>query len=257
MLNQATASGASRQAKASHGPRYHPPANIRQVAMATLLASAKRGQLADKQLTFLRGEQSVNPEIQLYVAGDLSLLERPCVAIVGSRDVSDQGRIRARRLARELVEAGIVVVSGLAHGVDTAAHEGAISAGGSTIGVIGTPLDRAYPAENARLQEHIHQSHLLISPFAAHEKTHRSNFPKRNRVMAALSDATVIVEASDTSGSLHQAVECVRLGRWLFIARSLADNSKLEWPKKFLKEVRTAILDSTNDVIERVMAERE
>lgn len=150
-----------------------------------------------------------------------------------------------------------MVVSGLALGVDTAAHEAAIAAHGSTIGVIGTPLDRAYPAENAPLQEEIYQHHLLISPFDRGEKTYRSSFPKRNRVMAALCDATVIVEASDTSGSLHQAAECARLGRWLFIAKSLVDNPDLEWPKKFLKHPRTATLSATNDLVGTVIRGRE
>jgi len=148
-------------------------------------------------------------------------------------------------------------MSGLALGVDTAAHTAALAAGGSTVAVVGTPLDRAYPAENASLQETIYTHHLLISPFRAGERTYRSSFPKRNRVMAALSDATVIVEASDTSGSLHQAAECVRLGRWLFIAKSLAENRDLEWPKKFLKSPRTAVLSETSDLVRTVTRERE
>jgi DNA processing protein len=160
-------------------------------------------------------------------------------------------------LSRELVEAGFVVVSGLALGVDTAAHAAAIEAGGSTIGVIGTPLDRAYPAENAGLQEDIYRHHLLISPFARGERTFKSSFPKRNRVMAAVTDATVIMEASDTSGSLHQAAECVRLGRWLFIAKSVVDNPDVTWPAKFLRAGgKTAILTATGDLVREVLRER-
>jgi DNA processing protein len=115
--------------------------------------------------------------------------------------------------------------------------------------VIGTPIDQAYPAENARLQEAIYSGHLLVSPFAVSERVFRSNFPQRNRVMAALSDATVIIEASDTSGTLHQAAECRRLGRWLFIARAVADDSSLLWPSRFLGGPRTAVLSETADVL--------
>src|SRR5205814_51885 len=111
-----------------------------------------------------------------------------------------------------------VIVSGLARGIDTAALMGAIEKGGRTVAVIGTPLDKAYPAENADLQTEIYSHHLLVTPFRIGEQVFKANFPKRNRVMAAISDATVIIEASDTSGTLHQAAECEKLGRWLFIA---------------------------------------
>lgn len=238
---------------------YRPPSDIREVGLAELLHSAGRAQLQTKQLDWLRQpgpKSAAASDIQLFFVGDLSLIDRPCVAIVGSRTVSECGAARARRLARELVESGFVVVSGLAAGVDTHAHSSAIDASGATIAVIGTPLDKAYPAENATLQERIYADHLLVSPFEIGERTFKGNFPKRNRVMAALCDATVIVEASDTSGSLHQAAECVRLGRWLFIAKSLVDNPELEWPKKFLTGPRTRVLTATSDLVEAVISER-
>ena len=91
----------------------------------------------------------------------------------------------------------MLIVSGLAKGVDTAAHTSAIEAGGVTAAVIGTPLDKAYPAENASLQALIYREYLLLSPFTPGEKVYKGNFPKRNRIMAAITDATVIIEASD------------------------------------------------------------
>lgn len=181
----------------------------------------------------------------------------PAVSIVGTREVSDEGRARARRLAKELATAGIVVVSGLARGIDTAAHMGAIEAGGRTIAVIGTPLDKAYPIENADLQKDIYDHHLLVSPFKIGEPVFKGNFPKRNRVMAALSDATVIIEASDTSGTLHQAAECQRLGRWLFIVQSLVENHDLTWPQKFLAGHKTRVLSSTKSILDVVQRERD
>jgi DNA processing protein len=145
-----------------------------------------------------------------------------------------------------------VVTSGLAKGVDTAALSAAIDAGGRVVAVIGTPLEKMYPAENAALQEAIYRDHLLVSPFPAGEQVYPSNFPKRNRVMAALSDASVIVEASDTSGTLHQAAECQRLGRWLFIMRAVAEDEDLKWPSKFIGKPKVAVLSTTSDVLRAV-----
>ncbi|WP_199728734.1 DNA-processing protein DprA [Corallococcus sp. CA053C] len=185
----------------------------------------------------------------LYYAGDLSLLTRPCVSIVGTRQVSPAGAARARRLAKELVAADVVVVSGLAKGVDANAHNSALEAGGRTVAVIGTPLEKAYPAENKHLQERIYREHLLVSQFAPGSRVYQGNFPARNRVMAALSDATVIIEAGETSGTLHQAVECRKLGRWLFIAKSVVENPDLTWPQGFIGLPRVRVLTSTEDLL--------
>jgi len=191
-------------------------------------------------------------DLTLHYAGNLSLLHRPCVAIVGTRQVSDDGKQRTKQLARELAEAGVVIVSGLAIGVDTVALRTAISTGGSVIAVIGTPLDRAYPAENRALQEEIYREHLLISQFRTKERVYPSNFPKRNRLMAALSDATAVVEASDTSGTLHQAAECSKLGRLLFISKQVADDPTLSWPSKFRKYCTTLVFNEAKEIESRV-----
>ena len=187
--------------------------------------------------------------LELWCAGDVSLVKRPSVAIVGTRNVSELGAARARKLARELSQAGIVVVSGLAKGVDTEALTAALDEGGSVIGVIGTPVDRAYPIENARLQERIYKEQLLISQFEQGQRVFPSNFPERNKLMAAISDATVIIEASETSGTLHQAAECVRLGRWLFIAKSLME-AGLQWPSRFIDSPIARTLTETRNVLE-------
>jgi DNA processing protein len=159
---------------------------------------------------------------------------------------------RARKSAAQLANFDVVVTSGLAKGVDISAHRGAIESNGKTIAVIGTPLDKAYPAEHAETQQEIYQNHLLISQFQPGTRTFPSDFPKRNRLMAALTDASIIVEASDTSGTLHQASECVRLNRWLFIMKSVAENPALEWPQKFLKEERVVVLGDVSDVVSRI-----
>ena len=215
------------------------PSRIHETTLAHLLPPQRVLPAAPRTLFKLGGQTTA-----VWYAGDAALLERPCVAIVGTRKASSEGRAWARRLSRELAEQGVVVVSGLAKGIDTEALTGAISAGGVVVAVIGTPLDRAYPAENATLQEKIAAEHLLISQFASGSRTFPSSFPIRNRLMAALSDATVIIEAGDSSGTLHQAAECVRLDRWLFIARSVMADQTLEWPSKFSGYPKVQTLDS-------------
>jgi DNA processing protein len=208
----------------------------------------------------IHGIRTIVPEQQprlqsdstLWCVGDISLLQKKCVAVVGTREASKEGAARSRRLARELAAAGVVIVSGLAKGVDTEALSAAIEAKGQVVAVIGTPIDKAYPAENARLQERIYRDHLLISQFAIGERVYRSNFPDRNKLMAAVSDATVIVEAGDTSGTLHQASECVRLERWLLIAKSVADDPSLQWPSRFLGKPKVDTLTSTEDVLRAI-----
>ena len=223
---------------------------------AIMLSEALRGtgRVKDRaQLNFLDAAK-IRDDFRIYYAGDLSLLARPSVAVVGTRDVSEAGSVRTRRLTRELVEAGINVVSGLAYGVDTIAHTTAIETGGRTVAVIGTPLDKASPSENANLQEMIYREHLLISQFRNGERTFRTNFPLRNKLMATVSDATVVMEASDTSGTLHQAAECTRLGRWLFIAKSVVDDRTLTWPHKFLKYDTCVPLEKIEDITSRVLS---
>ncbi|HLH88070.1 MAG TPA: DNA-processing protein DprA [Xanthobacteraceae bacterium] len=231
--------------------RYIPPKDQASTMLSEVLRDT--GRALDTKQSDLLGDAKTPGDLRIYYAGELALLKRPCVAIVGTRDVSVSGKAATEWLARKLVDAGIVVVSGLAYGVDTVAHTAAIEQGGKTIAVIGTPLDKASPSENAPLQERIYREHLLISRFRQGEKTFRSSFPLRNRLMAALSDATVVMEASDTSGTLHQAAECTRLGRWLFIAKSVVDDPKLTWPHKFLKYETCVVLERASQITERIL----
>src|ERR1700730_517694 len=130
--------------------RYNPPLKKDSVSLSALLDRCRRGQLETRQLDMLRhGEVTSGKDVIIRFAGDLGVLEAPAVSIVGTRNVSDRGLERARWLSAKLASAGVTIVSGLAMGVDTAAHTSAISAGGKTAAVIGTPLDKAYPIENA------------------------------------------------------------------------------------------------------------
>ena len=236
--------------------RYRPPPDsavhaggLEALLFGRLVPESQQGRLAF-------GPAGTVPRV--WFVGDAAVLDRPAVAIVGSRKASPEGLARARRLARELAAAGVTIVSGLADGIDTAALTAALDAGGRGAAVIGTPLDRAYPAANAALQERIYSEHLLVSPFPIGAPVRPGNFPHRNKVMAALSDATAIMEAGDTSGTIHQAAECVRLTRWLFIANAIVSDREITWPGGFIGDdkPRATVLRTTADVLD-VLRDRE
>ena len=180
-----------------------------------------------------------HPVSLLYYKGWWNLVQAPSVSVVGSREASKDGIARTRRIVRELVKDGYTIVSGLAKGVDTAAHTTALEEGGRTIAVLGTPLSETYPKDNKELQAEIAANHLVISqvPVCRYKKQdYRQNryfFPERNKVMSALSRATVIVEAGESSGTLVQARSAIAQGRTLFILESCFE--KHDWPAKFEK----------------------
>ncbi len=233
-------------------PRYHTPDNWVARPFEEVVARTGR-QMVDKDQGELWSSKKADAaSVMLFMAGNSELLLQKCIAVIGARKVSKEGQSRARKLGRQLAEQGIVVVSGLADGVDTAALTGAIEAGGDVVAVIGTPLSKAYPAKNKALQTEIYESHLLISQFPEGSRVFPSNFPARNKTMAALTDASVVVEASDTSGTLHQAVECQRIGRWLGILQSVVEDPKLTWPQKFLKYEKCVVLRTTEEFLAQV-----
>jgi len=196
-------------------------------------------------------EKKNAPEV-LFAAGRIDLLTRGCrVSIVGTRRPSPEGVKRAARLARILVENGVIIVSGLALGIDTIAHRSAIDHGGKTIAVLATPLDEVTPRENTDLQHEIMRDHLALSQFAAGHLVQRSNFPRRNRTMALVSDATVIVEAGKTSGTRHQGYEALRLGRPLFILKSVFDHPGLEWPEEML-DYGARVLSDPDELLDAI-----
>lgn len=175
-------------------------------------------------------ERKLAPNV-LNVAGDVELLRTsPKVAVVGSRQATSEGLDHAARVAEVLVELGATVVSGLAVGIDTAAHRAAIKAGGQTFAVVGTGLDRAYPRENQALQRYLARNFAVVSQFPLGTPPTRRNFPQRNRTMALLSDALIIVEAGETSGTINQGWEALRLGRTVFLSEAVARSPALSWP---------------------------
>lgn len=181
-----------------------------------------------------------NPLEMLYFQGEWDLAHSPkSVAIVGTRNPSEEGVRRTRKLVKMLVKGGYTIVSGLAKGIDTVAHQTAIESGGETIAVIGTPLDHAYPKENADLQKQIARDYLLISQvpvllYASRSwQWNRLFFPERNVTMSALTQATIIVEAGETSGTLIQARAALAQGRKLFILESNFHKPELTWPHRY------------------------
>lgn len=180
-----------------------------------------------------------HPVEMLYYQGSWEITEAPAIAIVGSRKASDDGKRRAARLARELVDRNYTVVSGLAEGIDISAHTAALERGGRTIAVIGTPLGVHYPKPHRPVQDYIAAEHLLISqvPILRYNRQrvpqNRLFFPERNVTMSALTEATIIVEAGETSGTLTQARAALHQGRKLFILNSCFERSDITWPARF------------------------
>jgi DNA processing protein len=206
-----------------------------------------------------RLQQAKYPIELFYYRGDIGLLESSCISVVGSRKCTEAGKAKTKELVTELVRRGFTIVSGLALGIDTVALKTAVAENGKVVGVIGTPIDQYYPAENRELQDLIANEHLLISqvPFFRYSvepfKSKRNYFPQRNETMSALSEATVIVEASDTSGTLTQARAALQQGRKLFVLDSCFQNQKITWPRKFAE--RGAIRVQTAGEITAMLGE--
>src|SRR6266571_3942618 len=194
---------------------------------------------------------------EVFAAGQMEVpLPRPRVAIVGSRKASKAGLKTAADIAKALSRRGVVIVSGLAEGVDTAAHTATIAEGGRTIGVIGTSLDRAYPRENSKLQDEMMKDHLVISQFPVGYPTRPENFVMRNRTIALVANASIIIEAGETSGSLHHGWEALRLGRPLFIWKSILNNPSLSWPKKMMMGYGALELTDPEQVMDALPSSR-
>jgi len=190
----------------------------------------------EKLLGSLNDVEARNAPKELFVAGDVSLIDGPPrVAVIGTRRPSVKGARRATRLARELVKSNAIIVSGLAEGIDTIAHRTAMEKGGRTIAILGTPLNKVYPKKNYDLQQEIMQNHLAISQFPIGYPIQPKNFPMRNRTMALISHASVIVEAGEGSGTLSQGWETLRLGKPLLILQSVVNNKSLNWPRKMIE----------------------
>lgn len=195
-----------------------------------------------------------NPPPFLVLRGSLLPEDARGVAVVGTRHPTDEGVRRARRLGRELGEAGITIFSGLAAGIDAAAHVGALDAGARTVAVLGHGLLRPiYPKENVDLAETVSERGALVSQFRPDTPATRATFPMRNVVTSGLSQGTIVVEASRTSGARMQARLAAEQGKHVWLLRSLVDS--FEWAQEFAarrpREVR--VVETVEDILEQVV----
>jgi DNA processing protein len=186
----------------------------------------------------------------LMVRGRLAPTDERSVAVVGTRRASEAGLARAGEIAGNLVEANYVVVSGLAAGIDSAAHRAALAAGGRTIAVIGTGLHEAFPKENAELQARIAREHAVISQFWPDQGPRKHTFPMRNAVMSGLARATVVVEASYTSGARMQARLALEHGRPVMLLSSLVDEH--EWAQEYAGRPGVYVVERVAEVVDRL-----
>jgi DNA processing protein len=177
----------------------------------------------------------------LFARGRLRRDDAKSVAVVGTRNASEEGLSRAAKLARLLAEQKVTVLSGLARGVDTAAHEATLAAGGRTIAVIGTGILRTYPAENAELAERILERGAIVSQFWPDQAPTSYTFPRRNVVTSGMSQGTVVIEASNTSGAKMQARLALEHGKQVFLIRTLVTDQP--WARKYLERGAVEVAD--------------
>ena len=191
----------------------------------------------------------------VFVAGNLSPADARAVAVVGARKATHDGTKKAGVIAEHLVDSGFTVVSGLAAGIDTAAHTAALARGGRTVAVIGTGLARSYPPENQALQRRIASDCAVISQFWPDAPPSRRSFPMRNAVMSGITLATVVIEASDTSGSRIQARLALAQGRPVFLLASLVERQS--WAREYAGRPGTHVVRSPGEittVVERLIS---
>ena len=192
-----------------------------------------------------------DPPLIIYAKGRLALLPRPAVAVVGSRNATTQGMVNAEQFSLALSEAGLTIISGLALGIDTAAHTGGLRGTGSTVAVIGTGADIVYPARNRTLAHRIADGGCIISEYPLGMGAHAANFPRRNRIISGLSQGVLVVEAAAQSGSLITARMAGDQGRDVFaIPGSI--HSPLSKGCHLLIKQGAKLVESAQDILEEL-----
>jgi DNA processing protein len=184
----------------------------------------------------------------LFIKGSLTLEDNRSIAIVGTRQPSEDGLKLAYDLASELSGRGVTVLSGLAVGIDTASHVGALEAGGRTVAVLGHGIGRIYPSDNAELAERIVLKGALVSQFWPDAPPTRYSFPMRNVVSSGMAVGTVVIEASSTSGAKNQARLALDHGKHLFLVRPLVLTQ--DWARKYSEHPRATVIDSPAEIID-------
>lgn len=191
-----------------------------------------------------------DPPPALYVRGELLPADERAVAIVGSRSASEYGRRVAARLAAELASAGLTVVSGLARGTDTAAHQGALRAGGRTLACLGCGVDVVYPYENRELARRIAAAGALLSEYPMMAQPEAWHFPSRNRLISGLSLGVVVIEAPERSGALITADCALEQGRAVFAVPGSVDDARNRGPHALIREGAVLVEDARDVLLE-------
>ncbi|CAG7623447.1 DNA-processing protein DprA [Paenibacillus allorhizosphaerae] len=194
-------------------------------------------------------KETAGPPWILYYIGDIALASNPCIGMVGTRTPTAYGRTAAERLAQSLSANGLCVVSGLARGIDSAAHEGALREAGSTIAVLGCAINEVYPPENKALYRQIGSKGLLLSEYPIGTKSHPGLFPQRNRIIAGLSLGIVVVEAAEKSGSLITADMALDESRDVFAVPGPITSPKSQGTLTLLKQ-GAKLVTGAQDIIE-------
>ncbi|MBK6636390.1 MAG: DNA-protecting protein DprA [Rhodocyclaceae bacterium] len=195
--------------------------------------------------------ESADPPTLLYVKGRVDLLNRPMLAMVGSRNATAQGERDAEAFARHLADAGLTIVSGLALGIDAAAHRGALGSAAGTVAIIGTGADRLYPARNADLGRQIAERGAIVSEFPLGTPAIASNFPRRNRIIAGLAKGTLVVEAAPRSGSLITARLASESGREVFAIPGSIHAPQSKGCHQLIRQ-GAKLVETANDVLEEL-----
>ncbi len=185
----------------------------------------------------------------LYAKGDLSLLDKKSIGIVGTRSPSNYGRIVTEKLAGELAQSGLVVISGLCFGIDEISHRKTLEVGGKTIAVVGGGFNKIYPATNTALSEQVAEEGLLLSEYPPSFEPKRYTFPRRNRIIAGLSDGILITEASFKSGTTHTKEFAQEYGKDLFAVPGNINSSKSELTNMLIKTGQADCVISSEDII--------
>ncbi|RAP76271.1 DNA-processing protein DprA [Paenibacillus montanisoli] len=193
--------------------------------------------------------ETPQPPWVLYTIGNAELLHKPAIAIVGTRGPTAYGRKTASELARRLSERGLTVVSGMARGIDALAHEGALEGAGSTVAVLGTPVDKIYPLDNRALYHEIAKRGVIVSEVAPGTPFHPGLFPLRNRIIAGLSLGTVIVEAAARSGSLITADQALEMSRDVFAVPGPISSPKSAGTNDLIRQ-GAKLVASAEDILE-------
>lgn len=230
-------------------------ASVLEVALADLLVWKREGM---RLLTVVDDDYPLNLRLVreqppfLFARGRV-LDDVLSVAVVGTRHPSDAGIRHATEIARGLAERGVTVASGLAQGIDTAAHTAALAVGGRTVAVIGTGLRRVYPPQNGALQQRIAEEGLVLSQFWPDAPPTKHSFPMRNAIMSGYCLATVVIEALEKSGARMQARLALEHGRHVFLMRSLLEH---EWARRYASLPNTTVIDNAQQVFDALEALR-